>query len=302
MRINRLLDVSRYLAGALQGAGRRWRGIYGFGYERGLSRRAAGHAAGTLLWLAIAATPAYADPRSELAQAHHDLAISEQVLARVTERIEVARSDAATAPEQRQRLDEYLARVRELVTLNRERVRNLAQTVGALPAGTTSAGPGVGTTPMVATDAEEIAALEKKLGGSLAEFDQLLLEEARRAQVRAPDGRSGSAGGSRGATVAEKTSKGSGAGSSAPGGTAPGNGSAARKQPATEAGSAGGRIEGADPGTAGATAVRPPDVGDGSDDDIVARQIRKAAESEPDPELRQKLWDEYRKYKQGTQG
>jgi hypothetical protein len=43
-------------------------------------------------------------------------------------------------------------------------------------------------------------------------------------------------------------------------------------------------------------------VGDGSDDDIVARQIRKAAESEPDPELRQKLWDEYRKYKQGTQG
>ena len=300
MRINRLLDVSRYLAGALQGAGRRWRGIYGVGYERGLSRRAAGHAAGTLLWLAIAATPAYADPRSELAQARHDLAISEQVLARVTERIEIARLDAATAPEQRQRLDEYLARVRALVASNRERVRNLAQTVDALPVETTSAGSQVGTTPRVATDAEEIAVLEKKLGGSLAEFDQLLLEEARRAQVRAPDGRSGSAGESRGATVAAKTSKGSGTGSSAPAGTDPGNGKAAPQKPATEAGSAGGRIGGGDPGTAGSTVVTPPDVGDGSDDDVVARQIRKVAESERDPELREKLWEEYRKYKRGT--
>jgi hypothetical protein len=41
----------------------------------------------------------------------------------------------------------------------------------------------------------------------------------------------------------------------------------------------------------------PEDVGDGSDDDVVARQIREAAEREKDPELREKLWDEYRKYK-----
>jgi hypothetical protein len=43
----------------------------------------------------------------------------------------------------------------------------------------------------------------------------------------------------------------------------------------------------------------PPDVGDGSDDDIVARQLREAAEKEEDPELREKLWDEYRAYKKG---
>jgi hypothetical protein len=41
----------------------------------------------------------------------------------------------------------------------------------------------------------------------------------------------------------------------------------------------------------------PPDVGDGSDDDIVARQLRQAAMEEDDPELREKLWDEYRRYK-----
>ncbi|MEN8132776.1 MAG: hypothetical protein ABFS45_21865 [Pseudomonadota bacterium] len=44
----------------------------------------------------------------------------------------------------------------------------------------------------------------------------------------------------------------------------------------------------------------PPDIPDGKDDDIVARQIREAAESEQDPALRNKLWDEYRKYKQNT--
>ncbi len=41
----------------------------------------------------------------------------------------------------------------------------------------------------------------------------------------------------------------------------------------------------------------PADIGDGSDDDIVARQIREAALAEEDPQLREKLWDEYRQYK-----
>ena len=42
---------------------------------------------------------------------------------------------------------------------------------------------------------------------------------------------------------------------------------------------------------------RPDDIPSGSDDDVVARQLREAAEKETDPELREKLWDEYRKYK-----
>lgn len=41
----------------------------------------------------------------------------------------------------------------------------------------------------------------------------------------------------------------------------------------------------------------PADIPSGEDDDIVARQIREAALNEPDPELREKLWDEYRRYK-----
>jgi hypothetical protein len=41
----------------------------------------------------------------------------------------------------------------------------------------------------------------------------------------------------------------------------------------------------------------PEDIGDGSDDDVVARQIREAAMNEKDPVLREKLWEEYRNYK-----
>ncbi len=32
------------------------------------------------------------------------------------------------------------------------------------------------------------------------------------------------------------------------------------------------------------------------DDDIIARQLREAALAEDDPELRERLWEEYRKY------
>ncbi|MFZ1834317.1 MAG: hypothetical protein WAU27_15980, partial [Pseudomonadales bacterium] len=53
--------------------------------------------------------------------------------------------------------------------------------------------------------------------------------------------------------------------------------------------------------TASANTV-PPDIRDGSDDDVVARQIREAAMKEKDPELRAKLWDEYRKYVNTAKG
>ena len=55
-------------------------------------------------------------------------------------------------------------------------------------------------------------------------------------------------------------------------------------------------------GSTGDKASLPPtpdDIPSGQNDDVVARQLREAAESETDPELREKLWEEYRKYKRG---
>ena len=57
----------------------------------------------------------------------------------------------------------------------------------------------------------------------------------------------------------------------------------------------GGTLGGSGPNTP------PADIPDGRDDDIVARQLREAAMKETDPELRERLWEEYRQYKKSTQ-
>ena len=71
-----------------------------------------------VIWiLGLTAGVARADPQTDLANARHDLAVSEQVLARLTERMDVARADPATLPEDRKRLDDYLVRVKALVAI-----------------------------------------------------------------------------------------------------------------------------------------------------------------------------------------
>ena len=47
-------------------------------------------------------------------------------------------------------------------------------------------------------------------------------------------------------------------------------------------------------------AVIPKDIPDAKDDDVVARQLREAAMAESDPDLRQALWDDYKRYKSGS--
>jgi len=44
----------------------------------------------------------------------------------------------------------------------------------------------------------------------------------------------------------------------------------------------------------------PTDISNENDDDIIARQIREAATNETNAQLKEKLWDEYRKYKRGN--
>ena len=41
------------------------------------------------------------------------------------------------------------------------------------------------------------------------------------------------------------------------------------------------------------------DIPDARDDDIIARQLREAAMQEEDPVLKEKLWEEYKRYKRG---
>ncbi len=131
---------------------------------------------------------------------------------------------------------------------------------------------------------ERTAELDASLGRSLGEFDDLLLREQERVKASKPDA-------------------GDGGGSSSGGG---GMASAAGDDGAEQTGAEGGQqtssrdTDRGRPGRSGPSSA-PPDTPDGSDDDVVARQLREAAEKETDPELKKKLWEEYRKYKQGIQ-
>ena len=118
----------------------------------------------------------------------------------------------------------------------------------------------------------------------LGEFDEMLLREQERVKAAAAQASAGSGGGGGGGGSSDAGD----AGESGPADSAAGN--------ETSYG------EGAGPGSPRSTtkSSAPPGTPNGSDDDVVARQLREAAEKETDPELKKKLWEEYRKYKEGT--
>jgi hypothetical protein len=138
-----------------------------------------------------------------------------------------------------------------------------------------------------------VAILDAQLERGAGEFDALILKteaEQREAARAAAKQSAGSRAGSSGAM-------GSGiSASSAEEGNSPYDGGMA------DAGgySTGGGLGGAGGGSAPQDTAKypaPADIPSGSDDDVVARQLREAAQREADPAVREKLWEEYRKYK-----
>jgi hypothetical protein len=163
------------------------------------------------------------------------------------------------------------------------------------------------------TREEHIAGLDAELTAGLAEFDELLLREQERVKAATP--RSASGGGTdsgNGAGVGGNAVDGSGGdGKNVADISRAAGETGAKGSPATTVGidsQAGGPTDQTSAGAGGGTVKspprgasrQPPGIPDGSNDDVVARQLREAAEKETDPELQKKLWEEYRKYKQGT--
>ncbi|MCB1625717.1 MAG: hypothetical protein KDI32_14075, partial [Pseudomonadales bacterium] len=151
------------------------------------------------------------------------------------------------------------------------------------------------------TSGERRAALDRRLDQSLGEFDTTLRTEQERV-ARERDAQDRAAGG--GAAGRDSGSQSTGADGadtrSASVGARPGDLKSDRDGKAAEPGkendSSGPSASGGGGGAAGR------DIPDGSDDDIVARRLRRAAERETDPELKDKLWKEYAEYKRNTQG
>jgi hypothetical protein len=143
------------------------------------------------------------------------------------------------------------------------------------------------------TTDEQIASLDAELLSGLGEFDEMLLREQERVRAAAPmtDAAGGGAAGNAGTAEGLDGAEGEEGEDGEDGADAEGDSGADASQ--GEGAGTGAQRQGGRRGV-------PPDIPDGSDDDVVARQLREAAEKETDPELKKKLWEEYRKYKQGT--
>ncbi len=150
------------------------------------------------------------------------------------------------------------------------------------------------------SQAEETAELEGAFLSSLGDFDDSLLKEEEKVAARVPSQResgSSSASGSSGrAGDSGDTGSGENGESEEQGeGTTDDQGREGQAGTAQESTSrAGSQGSGVKQSTYGAPGGKLPPP---EDDDIVARQLREAAEKEPDPELKKKLWEEYWKYK-----
>ncbi len=143
------------------------------------------------------------------------------------------------------------------------------------------------------TEAERTKRMIEQLNGSLGEFDERLLTEQERVKSRAP--RTDSAGGGSSGSGREENEAAEGE-------------KGEKEQAGKETGKERGKnrqTSSRETGTptqspSSKKSTAPKDIPDGRNDDVVARQLREAAEKESDPELKKKLWDEYRRYKSGS--
>lgn len=157
-------------------------------------------------------------------------------------------------------------------------------TLDTLPTGGLG-GTGNQQTAGTMTASERARVLDEQLRRGYEVFDGLILDERQRTQTEVDRQTGGQVG--------------SGDIASAGGIGLPGGASLPQTLPSGTTGAQAGIPASSMPSSpppAGETFPPPEDIPSGRDDDVVARQLREAAMREPDPELREALWDEYRKY------
>ena len=129
------------------------------------------------------------------------------------------------------------------------------------------------------TPEEKSAQLEDKLDTSLRDFDEMLLKKNQELSVP---------------SQMEESQGGNGLASQRYGqGQEQGQGESSQDKNSSDSSTGGGASRQSNTGTMSQNK-------DFDNDDVVARQIREAAEKETDPVLKKKLWEEYRKYKGGS--
>ena len=278
-----------------------------------------------MLVAGLLSTGALAASDAELQAARQELRLRAATERRMRRDFESLLGDSQMSATEIDEFENYLARLGKMVDEQRRLVASLGGTSVDSATGSSQAAALPADFDRGQTDDEKIALLDAELGSSLSEFDEKLLREQKELaeksrsvsasgsgeQPERGEGASGKAGDGEG--EGEKAAGGSGgeageSGSESAAGGAGGDGESERQaESGQQSGTGGEGAEGnervasagsasGDGRQAGKTSM-PADIPDGKDDDIVARQLREAAENEQDPELREKLWEEYRKYK-----
>ena len=246
-----------------------------------------------------------------------NLRISEATEARIASELEKLKSSGTASPQALKEYEAYLARAHEMVVENRKIVKEMEAAYAKLalprqPAdSSTTAKEGDLPDPRIPEEEEleELASLDREFNASLAAFDEMLLKEwdeilARSAkkmrdlseEVGGTEGHPGQE------AEGEEASSGEGAAEAQEGTEETGEGEMRSEEGAeaheTAAESGESESKGEDKGQTLTQKQR--SRPSGHDDDIVARQLREAAEKETDPELKEKLWKEYEEYKKGS--
>jgi len=242
-----------------------------------------------------------------LEEARRNLQISEATEKRIASELEQLKRSGTASPETIKNYEMYHASVQEMVAENRKILAQMEAAKARHSSGTTSSATAGGgkaddmLDPQIPEEQTtgEVAALDRQLNASLNEFDAKLLKEMDEIRDESSEKMRDLA---QEAAEAAKRLREKGVDVNTSGSdSAEGSEEAATQGGETtqaEQGTAGSKSESTDTADQGGQGSSREEQGRArtQDDDIVARQLREAAENETDPELKEKLWKEYDEY------
>ncbi len=251
---------------------------------------------------------------ARLKEAREKLQTSQETEKRIASELERLKKSGSASAETIKDYEEYLARVRAMTAENRKIAAQMEAAYTQQPPEKTGPDPATSNNrgkmfdPNIPEEqtVDEVAALDRELNQSLAKFDDRLLKEmdsiragsAKKLQDLAQEAADAAKRlRDKGVDVDTSATKSSGETD------AQKKGSESGREVETTGGAADTETtarDGSHTGSTGPTGKDRHRTGY-EDDDIVARQLREAAENETDPELKEKLWKEYEQYKKGNQ-
>lgn len=259
-----------------------------------------------------------ATAESKLKKAREDLRVSEATEQKIAAKLEQLKKSGNASAEDIRDYEIYHERVQAMVAENRKKVQELESAYRKhkpegkeAQATKSSESPGSDESiPEMQTE-DQVAELDRQLTASLSQFDAMLLKEMESIETKSAAKMRDLA---QEAAEAAKRLKEKGIDLGATDSESSDEASQQEKTQDQETADekSESETESDDVDDAVASSDRPEGQGPGpkdnrgsgyskEDDDIVARQLREAAESETDPELKEKLWKEYEEYKKNTQ-